>query len=691
MAHGVKDKNRVRLNQTLHGYSDGHRQLASSIGLKPKDIKTMLVLSDISGPGARIDENGYLTGYPLPESGMYALARTWLAPEMSRPGCVWTHTLLIDYADLATFESYDSLLKLFRRPVDSKHSDYNEPITIPKSGFDRGFDVFALMWAKKIIENLYSSPKSKVIAQRTSEFNVDEVVLAIWSQQWPRLRRAFRFCTFASSDRSIEGNIFDLQVLPSNDRSVRSRFSNSVDSESSLQIDERWVDFALNDLFRPDNLGLRAFLRFIGGDIATGRAAFKPLCELSLLTNNFATHPEAIEKAILLLEAEFGAAQARAARAYVAEAALFSIDKINDHSIDFIFSNLELIPEKISLEHYREIGSVLWKRNRYQFFNLINGNGILSNIAETLLQTLPILELIEAIGELPHLAKLVVKYRKDILTTKEFWRIYSSLRHGFTLADVESQLPNQTLAAIISAQRIDLAAEAIRYFGPIATLEILGQNPLSEGATDLLLWLEFAAADHTAVTEYLLNESNKSKAMVYALSKYIYPDQIKSRTGVDPWIKSYQSATGTISKDAEIYFNSFLLSRALGGASSSSAELACISFMPVHQAAENSRIPGEAWGLIDSRLPSTYFWLDWDKCQRIRAGVVELFVERQLHPIAFAMLTTSQPLFRLLISQANRSGRGRDYLKQVWYLLQNSLDPRFEEQFNDLQKLFKNR
>ncbi|WP_132834047.1 MULTISPECIES: hypothetical protein [unclassified Pseudomonas] len=451
------------------------------------------------------------------------------------------------------------------------------------------------------------------------------------------------------------------------------------------------MDTALNDLFRPDNLGLRTFLRFIGGDIATGRAAFRPLCELSLLTNTFDRQPEAIEKAVLLLESEFGASQARAARAYVAEAALFNIEKINDHSIDFIFSNLELIPEKISLDHYKEIGLVLWKRNRYQFFNLINGNGILSDIAEILLQTLPTLELIEAIKELPHLAKLVVKHRKDILLEKEFWRIYSSLRHGFTLSDVEIQIPNKTLTAIISAQRIDLAAEAIRYFGSATTLEVLGQNFQLEEPTYLFLWIEFAAADYAAVAEYLLTDTSKSKTILYALSKYIYPDQIKSRAGVDPWIKGYQTAKGSVSKDAETYLSSFLLSRALGGASSSSAELACISFETVHDAAEASKISGEAWGLLDSRLPSTYFWLDWDKCQRIRAGVVDLFVERQLHPIAFATLTTSQPLFRLLISLANRNGRGRDYLKEVWHVLQNSVDSTFEMHSNELQKTLKTR
>ncbi|MGH8667450.1 MAG: hypothetical protein ACREUX_24610, partial [Burkholderiales bacterium] len=70
-----------------------------SLRLKPRDAKTVLVLSDIASSGLRIASDGYLTGYPLPDSGYYALARTWSATEIKRPGAVWTHTLLIEFAD----------------------------------------------------------------------------------------------------------------------------------------------------------------------------------------------------------------------------------------------------------------------------------------------------------------------------------------------------------------------------------------------------------------------------------------------------------------------------------------------------------------------------------------------------------------------------------------------------------------
>src|ERR1700722_18657090 len=120
----------VVVGQTLHGYSDGHRLIAASaVDVTSRDAKTMLVMSDASGPSTRTSSLGYLTGYPLVESGLYALARTWSAPEMPRPGCVWTHTLLIDFSDLAVLTSMSELLGAFRRPGSGMDEAFGKPIT----------------------------------------------------------------------------------------------------------------------------------------------------------------------------------------------------------------------------------------------------------------------------------------------------------------------------------------------------------------------------------------------------------------------------------------------------------------------------------------------------------------------------------------------------------------------------------
>src|SRR4051812_19331555 len=83
------------IHHAIHGYRDGHRLLSSSLPLGADSSRAMLVLSDMSGPSMHPGFDEYLTGYPLPGSEFFVFAKTWYAPEMQRPGCVWTHSLLI--------------------------------------------------------------------------------------------------------------------------------------------------------------------------------------------------------------------------------------------------------------------------------------------------------------------------------------------------------------------------------------------------------------------------------------------------------------------------------------------------------------------------------------------------------------------------------------------------------------------
>ena len=107
----------MRIEQTLHGYADGHRLLAGSIELPRQEKHLMLGLSDMSGRSMVSGFEEYITGYPLADGGYYAFARTWYAPEKERPGCVWTHSLLISEGQLGRIRDLGTLRRLFRRPV----------------------------------------------------------------------------------------------------------------------------------------------------------------------------------------------------------------------------------------------------------------------------------------------------------------------------------------------------------------------------------------------------------------------------------------------------------------------------------------------------------------------------------------------------------------------------------------------
>src|SRR5258708_37290560 len=106
----------------------------------------------------------------------------------------------------------------------------------------------------------------------------EKAALSIWSQQWPRLRRNFRFCTFTAGDRSIDNASFDLQMLPSRDRSVRSRFAAVLDAAAMTVKDDEWLDDAVSDLLLPGRTDLRSFLRKVGAALERGRDGFLSLC-----------------------------------------------------------------------------------------------------------------------------------------------------------------------------------------------------------------------------------------------------------------------------------------------------------------------------------------------------------------------------------------------------------------------------
>ena len=233
----------IKIHQALHGYTDGHRELALSATLSARDAKTLLTLSDRSGPGVKIPLDGYLTGYPLAESGLYVVARTWGAPELPRPGCVWTHSLLIDFTDLATIEDATGLLRMFIRPGSGIPSVYQEPVQYTPSPPD-GAELVGFE-ARNVLAALYGKPKDRIIAS-APEANPDILALSVWSQQWPRLRRAFRFCSLSASDRSTDAAPFDLQMLPP-DKVARSRFPKAIEAERISLPDAAWLDDALDD------------------------------------------------------------------------------------------------------------------------------------------------------------------------------------------------------------------------------------------------------------------------------------------------------------------------------------------------------------------------------------------------------------------------------------------------------------
>lgn len=690
MAHGVRRAQTVKIQQALHGYAEGHRQLAASIQLKPRDAKLMLVLSDLSGPGAQIDNSGYLTGYPLSDSKAYAIARTWPAPEMPRPGCVWTHTLLIDFADIAALGDASPILSLFRRPSGRSTAEYGAALEAPLDQQVTAVPTDAEPYARQLLASLYGRPGDRVIASRPVGVDVDPVVVAMWGQQWPRLRRAFRFCTLASSDRSSEGNVFDLQLLPSLDRSIRTRFPNAVEARD-VGIDEIWLNEAVSDLVAPGDGDLRSFLRRIGGDVASGRGAFRALCRLHALIDQFRTEPSAVDAAISLLELELGSVQARAARGMVASAAMAHPQQLDDVATDFLVRHLDLVEPGVVALNGKALGAQVWKHDPTRFVELLEGGDRQRLIAESGIANLDLIELADGLGQTPQLSTAALTLRPELVTLEDFWRhdLVPAALSFATLAD-KPELRSAAVIAMIAAERDDLAPQALREIGALAMLQLVATKVrTSEDVGKLSSWLRVSLSEPSVVGEFLSQQIGTSWTMLSIIAASMSPDAVPNEYGIDPWLSAVEAARKSERANAPILLSAYLLSRALGWRSRNPGELARLGFEQVHQAARVNKLPDDAWGTLQPRLPWSFNWLEWDRCPRIRAAVADLFVDRDLPLHIFADITADDRLFDALAETVARNDRGRHFLKRVRRWMKDDGQKRFIGRVKTIEHLVK--
>jgi hypothetical protein len=253
----------LQIDQALFGYSDGHRQLAASIRLSAKDTYELAARSDLV-PGTQLDgDDSYVVGFCLSESRIFALIKTWLAPEMPRPGCVWSHVLLLPKAFLAAQVDLGILETMFVRPDGSNvHDRYSRKLSVRRLA--KAARPQAALVARLLVA-YYDSGDTSLELPRDKDIN--QAVLALWSQQWPRLRSEFEFRAALTPDT----------MASANSRSVSG--DGTLDQLEAAEKDS-WLPLAVEDAVATTVTPLRRFLWRYGKDVTKPRKAFKSLVRL---------------------------------------------------------------------------------------------------------------------------------------------------------------------------------------------------------------------------------------------------------------------------------------------------------------------------------------------------------------------------------------------------------------------------
>lgn len=213
----------ITLHQMLHGYKLGHNYIQGSIVLpSTHDMDKIATLSDWSEYVGVDGMRDYITAYPLDESPYYVVAKTWYADEMHRPGCVWTHSLLIQKEDFEKISDFCNLLYLFEVPLTENYENYSTPRAFVEDAKEAATHLSDIgeNRAAEVYESLLSTTPSFILAELTSQQS-QELLLTLLNYVPTEIMKNKSICSGTASPRAYDGQYLSLQFVTHDGNAVK--------------------------------------------------------------------------------------------------------------------------------------------------------------------------------------------------------------------------------------------------------------------------------------------------------------------------------------------------------------------------------------------------------------------------------------------------------------------------------------
>lgn len=678
----------VEVHQVLHGYREGHELLSASTQLPPSARRTMLVLSDLSGDGAVRGFTEYLTGYPLDEPSLFAFARTWYAAEMPRPGCVWTHTLLISFADLAQIGALSDLSKYFRRPNAKDVAFAQSPISHSVSDVAElpAYGAEGSEQRAELVEALYRD-SAPVLIPTDDASQLEPLVLSICAQQWPRLRRIFAFCTGSLDSRSLDRRPFDLQVVPrSRARRVARTLEHctlvevgSVNEASGVPVEaSEWARAAASYLGQG-NETFRDWLKRFGADVCAERRSFAALslCYVKLqiarrtgtslralvrtLAEGFPDPDDALTLKTSLL-AGMELLPESGTQTELLQELLVSPD-INafDRAQEAMFRRIE--------KTWRKDGR--WDRDELVWLLTNDGlNDFGRKLADRATSELVPEDLTHIyVSSRGTFIRLLTR-RPELAANDWLWHQSQDLQRA--ALDAMQHMPTEGRARVVDAMCDASALNAIDDFvdreaeAAIDLIMASLQRHYANGGLDEMRWQRFFSRRENLIVQWLASTSELDPTMVrfVAVAWGPHSNGVR-RLGYDVFGRALSQTIAGTNVELADDLAAFCLALGLSGWTQSALKLVHDSFQRVHDAVMQSRLGGTAWHWLLRSVPSAGWFStqDWDRGEKLRRALVDAFLRNGWDPRVFAQTVRNPDTRRRTIEYCRDSRRGRELLR----------------------------
>ncbi len=649
----------MKIEQMLHGYDNGHRLLAGSVILKNhSDMDTIATLSDwseyVAGDGR---ESSYITAYPLKDSRFYVIAKTWYADEKKRPGCVWTHSLLLPFDSLNSLDDFKRISSLFKRPSEEKDfGDYSRQIDYENKQYSRE-DYQPLMVDRGIASLvmagfLTAKNSSLTFGGISNNRPYEELMLGVMTAVPMQMLQYVSWTSGTGYARTLEGKPLTCQVVSGISESL-----NKANVNETLQ----WITYVVDALMQGDvNQGqlIRMFADDINDSVENYAAIVSVLYTLEdYLKTGRNGEERFVEVFEILMKAFPKKGEGRIIKKLCASKT-FSNRYCKDKSFFYFFATLPLDGvfdlEDINVDQRWKKYS---KANHDEYLTLLGsicaserinewGMNVMRDSVDTLSES-DVTFLVEndyhLFSTITHLApRLLDKIRWVSLSKKDVENILPLVldertQYGFTQwgslfkALLENSVEiNWQLASLMFSH----SAEATKILFDFVNLDqsryvnySLGMQ-LSRHTGDVMKWLAGAESITENVAYAIVNSVDEKATAVVSSGATIW----KPFLGLQ-----YRSLR------TEVY--SFLFAVSFNWPSEKTAlELMRMAFEPLHKLESVGKLSYSNWARIAPFMEPVKIWEEWDKCRKMRKTVVKRLKRAGVDKNVLASFTSDREL-----------------------------------------------
>ncbi len=643
----------VVIEQAVFGYDDGHRLLECSSAFPREVERALLPLSDRAPGMTDGDFEPYWTGVGL-EGEKYALMKTWPATELPRPGCVWTHVLVLSAVDLKVLPDLRVLQELVRRPaqVDTLGA-YKHGLMLSAARLAGGVPWVKLGRRKalQLLRHIYAGGPLSA----SNPADLEEGIFALWSQQWPRLRRSLSFRTCKA--HAVEAAAFIIQ--PSN------RFS--VVEETLAEAP--WERLVLADLAAPGET--REFLWRFGEDIDRGRDRFQFLVELYLVTRQPTLAGERLDNLLV------------------------KVGRALPTPDDGATLKRELMGESVGPTRLLPAADVveLWRfllgRPEASAFAVERIGGQLSSSAwtEQVEDIVAIAESAATREAPPGLIAALAEgaepeaFWNAAVQNEVLWRTFVPLNPALLGAPGARRLHDRQLAELVGALRV----KEVGFLVGFTQMDLRRPETAAVLATkwpsEILLAVKKCGDARRPIDESwlvrelaepLLDDSARaisearSTRVLAAYARILGYDSTRAiETGPLPWAAALKVARDDITGTERQVLLAFFLVLGIEHPARGVEPLFECAFAEMHEELRGARLCYQASSLLERHLPEVSFWQRWDLCNRLRIAVARSYVDTGLAVESFAELAEDEYTRARLFEAARDRRAGRKYLQAV--------------------------